>query len=292
MANFFLFFGSAKVVTFLIALGYFLYDPVRFGRLIQLVVFSIIVNKVLKGYFQVPLLPTVGPGWSFPSGHAQTATVVYLWLLLEWRFSLKNLPFNWPAYKDKWAIPFLAIIVGEAWALVAAGYHQPEDVMAGVGVGILLVILERICYVWQAKYKVASSSRVLTFSLIALGIFLSEVVFHPYLPADVREVFWIWFGINLGIFFACERLGYQPVWTFKGMIFTLMIGVMGSAALWILTQNFASQVRPFIEQWDVAMVLRMMVNSASYTSIGFILTGFFPWVIEKGCAVMRCKRKA
>lgn len=59
--------------------------------------------------------------YSFPSGHCMTLTV--LSVLLSWQYRA--------------AIPFLLFaLVLLCWARIAAAYHYPTDLLAGIGIGL------------------------------------------------------------------------------------------------------------------------------------------------------------
>ncbi len=68
--------------------------------------------------------------YSFPSGHCMTLTV--LSVLLSWQYRA--------------AIPFLlCAVVLLCWARMAAAYHYPSDLIAGIGIGLAVgVPLARI----------------------------------------------------------------------------------------------------------------------------------------------------
>jgi membrane-associated phospholipid phosphatase len=107
----------------------FLRRAVLIGTCLLLI--SIGINKVLKSLFAVPLLPTVPhDGFAFPSGHTQSLTVFWGWLLLNF-FS---------PYRLVYALMFLS---ANAWAMVLKGYHTPFDIMGGLVAGTALIFAAR-----------------------------------------------------------------------------------------------------------------------------------------------------
>ena len=90
------------------------------ARLVLLLMMSIVFNIVLKHYFQVPLPSHLqSDGYAFPSGHMQSATVVYGYLF---------------AYAHRGMVRCMAAImpIGVAYALVYKGFHSLEDVLFAV----------------------------------------------------------------------------------------------------------------------------------------------------------------
>lgn len=90
------------------------------ARLVLLLMTSILFNIILKHYFQVPLPPHLqSSSYAFPSGHMQSATVVYGYLF---------------AYAHRSIARCMAAMmpVGVAYALVYEGFHSVEDVLFAV----------------------------------------------------------------------------------------------------------------------------------------------------------------
>jgi len=121
---------------FLIALpiGYWLWDKHMFTRLAVLIIITGILNAFCKDLFQDPrpplqfaLDPRVGDSYGLPSGHAQVAVAMWLWLAYE--------------IKRWWAWPIaIAIAVGVCLSRLYLGVHDPEDVLAGVFLGLATIV--------------------------------------------------------------------------------------------------------------------------------------------------------
>jgi len=124
------FLGDATFFLLLLPLGYWLVRRDAFMHGTVLLVATALLNSGLKGIFQlprpeIPHLVAAG-GWSFPSGHAQTAAVIWPWLAVELR------------WRRAW--PLVAVLVaGIAFSRVYLGVHYPVDVVGGVAIGLLTV---------------------------------------------------------------------------------------------------------------------------------------------------------
>ena len=134
LTAFVLVFSHDTILIPLIVLGYIWLDRAIFYHATCLLLLSMLVNPALKVTFKVPLLPHLGGGYAFPSGHMQSATVFYGWI----------------AYKTPcWMVRtmILALLIGIGFGLVHLGFHRVEDIAAAVFVGIALIAL----YCWVKR---------------------------------------------------------------------------------------------------------------------------------------------
>jgi hypothetical protein len=113
-------------VAVLACLGYWLVARRGFGAIARLTLLTALLNTALKEAFRVPRPP--GPqlveesGWSFPSGHAQLAAALAVWLSLGARRPRAAL--GWGG---------LALLI--AASRVALGVHTLVDVAVGAALG-------------------------------------------------------------------------------------------------------------------------------------------------------------
>ena len=104
------------------------------------IVGGIEINPRLKDFFDRPRPFFEGqaltfPGTSFPSGHAMTATVLWIALLL---IALPHVP----RARRSWAIAAAVAIVGVvALTRIYLGAHYLTDVLGGVAFGLLWLAL-------------------------------------------------------------------------------------------------------------------------------------------------------
>ena len=140
LASGFLLFSDDIIIVPLIVLGLICLDRSVFYHAACLIFFSILLNVALKNSFQVPLSPLLGKkGYAFPSGHMQLVTVLYGWLALK--FNKKGL-----------YLGTLLLLAGIGASLIHFGYHTIYDVIAGLFVGlILLLVYEMALTKWPKK---------------------------------------------------------------------------------------------------------------------------------------------
>ncbi|MDQ5883757.1 MAG: hypothetical protein QG556_94 [Pseudomonadota bacterium] len=87
---------------------------------------SALLNAVLKAFFKAPLMPHLGPGYAFPSGHAQLGMVLWGWLCIH--------------HLLKKQTAFIIFIIA-GFSMFYQNYHTPIEIIAGYITGLLVLIL-------------------------------------------------------------------------------------------------------------------------------------------------------
>jgi undecaprenyl-diphosphatase len=156
-----------------------------------LLLFSITLNVALKGTFQIPLARELGiPGYAFPSGHMQIATIFYASLIFYGNARLlKNdpesllLPLN---------ITLVLLLSGIGWSLIHCGYHTVFDV-AGAAITALLLI---IGYRFLLNHCPNYSAWILL--CLATLVTLYSCTRYPELPQHAKLAFYGLIGLIAG----------------------------------------------------------------------------------------------
>lgn len=130
------FLGDPTFFLIVLPLGFWLGRRDLFFRLTLLLLVTAFLNAALKGLFQVPrpsAIPhlTEASGWSFPSGHAQIAAV--MWIYLAWELGRR---WFWPVA--------VALVAGVSASRVYLGVHRPVDILVGATVGVVTVLFVRV----------------------------------------------------------------------------------------------------------------------------------------------------
>ncbi len=187
--------GDVGFFMFFLAVGYWLWRPRTCARTILLLLGSAVVNVSLKELFAIPrpdVSPLIGAaGWSFPSGHAQTAATLWPWLALELgRHRRGGRSWRWPATA--------ALVAGVAASRVYLGVHTPVDVFAGAAVGVLIValawwILHRPFEGWQ-DLGTHRQAAVVAVSAAAWCAIVLPTSVDPAAPAACGTLVGFWIG--------------------------------------------------------------------------------------------------
>ena len=82
------FLGDEEFFLLFLPLAYWLWKKDAMGRVGVVLLFTFVLNAILKGIFQMPRPTEIehlvhAEDWSFPSGHAQGAMVLWGWLAHE-----------------------------------------------------------------------------------------------------------------------------------------------------------------------------------------------------------------
>ena len=140
LANILTEFGYPQFFIALLPLITWLWDKRMGTRVALLIIFTAVTNGFLKDLFENPRPPDMysmdprvdsGTSYGMPSGHAQVAAAMWLWLAFEIR--------RWWA----WAAA-LFIAVGVALSRLYVGVHDVEDITVGFALGVLSVPL----FIW------------------------------------------------------------------------------------------------------------------------------------------------
>jgi len=158
-------------------IGYWLWDKKMFTRLAILIGIVGISNSFLKDLFLDPRPPLafaldngVGESFGLPSGHAQVATAMWLWLAYE--------------IKRPWAWGAAAIIAaGVGFSRIYLGVHDVEDVLAGTLLGLASVVIYRGLISDQFKFWHDLNPEIQVLAIAALA-----PLFWMFWPRDVVPI--------------------------------------------------------------------------------------------------------
>jgi glycerophosphoryl diester phosphodiesterase len=254
-------------------LGYWLWDKNLFTRLAALIIITAILNSFLKDLFLDPrpdpalaLDKRVGDSYGLPSGHAQIVTAMWFWLAWELR--------RWWL----WALAAV-IVIGVGLSRIYLGVHDVEDVLAGVGLGVL--------------------------SLLAFGVFLSDrfsrwhdvkptwqfailIAVQPILyllwpgePGQITGIFAFMLGWWAGVLYDRHRLDFKrhPNWIIAlvGATFGLVVifGMFIYAGKMLVIAGLGERVAQYIQMLAIAL---------------FVTAGA-PWLFHAAQAQSRSKPK-
>lgn len=149
-------------VILIIVVGLVFIDRRTFLRALAVLLSGMVFNVFLKSLFKVPLKNFLHKDWyAFPSGHAQSSTTFYGYLIHRYRNPLLTL------------IGAL-LIMGICWALVHRNYHDWIDVIAAVGFAIIWIIV----FHWLDTSSLFKDNFMLLVILLTLISYFLGIAFH------------------------------------------------------------------------------------------------------------------
>jgi membrane-associated phospholipid phosphatase len=192
--------GGAPLGIVLLGLGLALGPRRIFGRLVAISLISQILNAHLKAFYMLPrpdeiyhLTDVIES--SFPSGHAQQATVLWLWLARE-----IGRPWAW--------LVGSFIVIGVATSRVYLGVHFGRDVVGGAITGALVLVYFR----WLTSQEGSPSRKQVVLQLTLLAV--TQLAWIGLLVDAPRGLFLptvIFFGFWLGLFLRQNVSSLNPL---------------------------------------------------------------------------------
>jgi membrane-associated phospholipid phosphatase len=292
LASFFLILserGGFEFYLAIITLSYWCIEKV-FGRsLAYILAFSFVINGIIKHLIRdfrpFWLDSTLGlseePSYGVPSGHAQGATVFYgflaLWLRRGW----------------VWLLAIVMILI-MAISRVYLGVHDIEDVVAGILIGVIILIGY---YFWQRYLADRFANRILgqrllivilvplvlaivyATALIIIGQPDHNVAWSDYIDEaekasfeDLAAEFGILLGLGVGFVLEVSRVRFMVRGPFWKRIIRYLVGLAGTIPLWFgLDMIFPKEPLP------LAIPLRLLQAFLLALWISY----YAPWVFVK-----------
>lgn len=264
----FTFLGDEEFFLLFLPLAYWLWRKDVMGRAGIILLFTFVFNAMIKGFFQVPRPDMIehlvhADDWSFPSGHSQSAMVLWGWL--AWEF--KNT-------KGYVLAGMLVALIG--FSRVYLGVHYPTDVLGGFAIGLVTII----GYAWLLKQRpsgwisLGPSRQSMVIFVLLMGLFmvqkeLSEVsikggaAFIGFLTGYLHERKYLSCSLKPGMSLLLSKL---------------VLGIVGILIIWMgLKQVFVSMGYTT----DMAMFIRYTLLGGWISFGAPYLFCRFGWNLEK-----------
>lgn len=213
------------LIVFL-SIGYWCMDKKFYRDLAIMVCISILSNMLLKDIFQVarPLgehLMYVNDHYSFPSGHAQEATIFWLLVGLHYRK-----PLVW------WLA--VAMIVGQCLSRIYLNVHFPSDVLGGVIVGAITVFIYAL-YKDSLFWRTMSRSKGLVVLLFAIVLGMYYFYMGDAIHTNNVLAGGALMGIVLGYLLEEKFCHFEPPKNYFHRMIIITLGLLSLGVLkWVL----------------------------------------------------------
>ncbi len=170
VANAFTWLGYTTFFLIALPLTYWLWDRTKAMRLVVIIAITAVLNGWLKDLWQDPrpdikyaLDPRVGESFGRPSGHAQVAFAMWMWIAYE--------------IKRSWAwAAAIVIVAGVCMSRLYLGVHDIDDVLTGVALGVIGLVL----FVWMQSSAFASIRSLPTVAHIAIIAIIGVILFMTW----------------------------------------------------------------------------------------------------------------
>lgn len=233
----------------------------RLGLRLGLVfLFSVYVNSIVKDVVAHPrpfeLDPSVrigeADGYGLPSGHAQAAAVIWCGLAVH--------------YRRRWLWVAAILLAGAiGFSRVYLGVHFPTDVIAGWGIGIVLLVIW-----WSAYSRAAARLRAWpALGRIALAVAVPSVLAVLFPDRSAVSAMGTAAGVGVGYVVSARHLDvgvHGPLWQRAARF------VAGAAVLGVLYVGLSMLLRP--EGETAALVVRFL----RYGALGLWVSLGAPWM--------------
>jgi len=229
-------------------------------RVAVLVLLSVYLNEALKALFRSPRPdPEVvrwvvsASGWGFPSGHAQTTTVLCGFLALWFR------PRRWTA--ALWAVPPLVSL-----SRLYLGVHYPQDVVGGMLIGLAVLALSR----WAtAGPRLRAWGRLRGWQQAGMLALAAAGGAAPGISSHAVAAMGALLGIGCGALWERHAVRYAPQASVGRQALKLLVGLALMALPYGLGKLLLPGAPPF-------QFLR-------YAILGGLATGVVPWLFLRWC---------
>jgi len=227
----FTFLGDEEFFLLFLPVAYWLWRKEVMGRTGMVLLFTFVLNAVIKGIFQVPRPETIehlvhAEDWSFPSGHSQGAMVLWGWLAYE--------------LKDRRAFIIAGILIaGVGFSRIYLGVHYPTDVLGGFIIGFITLMV----YVWMLKLKPAGwqylgpTRQSLIIFILLMGLFMLV----PELSEVAIKGGAAFIGFLIGYLHEKKYLSCSSKPGMSLVLSKLVLGMVGIIVIWMgLKQVFVT----------------------------------------------------
>jgi hypothetical protein len=235
----------------ILAILYWCVDKVKSIRLAFIVLFSSVINGVIKTIVQMPrpfekgvIIPIrveTATSSSFPSGHTQSATSF-------WGGSSFIL-------KSRLSLVMAAFMVGlTAFSRLYLGVHWPMDVIGGILFGLLSIFM--------ANHIVGENALVKRNHIIAISIVALLGMAMPIEKDLAKAIASLW-GMLCGLYVEQKHIQFEPIQKLKVQIVKVIIGMTTIIIIYIGLKNLFPKDKLF-DMIRYAILLLWITAGAPY----------------------------
>ena len=265
------FLGEEEFYLVLLPLIYWCFDKRTGMSLAYVFLLSAYLNSFLKDVFAIPrpddphirfLRRETSP--SFPSGHAQGATVVWGYLATQWH----NVAF--------WAVAIVLVFLCSL-SRMYVGVHFPQDLVGGITIGVL--------YLWAFNWLAANWGRKFAeIPLVAkasLSLLLPTALLIAHPSEDAATTMGALAGMGLGFLLEGKLVGFSADGLWWRRVLRFLVGLILIGVFYVgLKAVFPTEVVPFPSA-SLRAGLALALRAIRYGVVGMVGTFVAPWIFVK-----------
>ncbi len=256
LMRFFTLLGYEKFILFFLPLGYWAWSKSVFMRLFVLVAITAVLNAYLKDLWQDPrpdlalrMDDAVGDSFGMPSGHAQIAVVLWLWLAYEVRR-----PWFW--------LLSGVVVTGIIFSRLYLGAHDLEDVLVGALLGGVTLLLFAQAKDWSWWRQASALWHLALITLLALLCYFTwQGVAPSYVPLLA--------GLLVGVLFGYRQVGFATATLWWQRALAAALGALAFIGLQALLKWLGPQLALQPLLWQGLRGLAM----------GLFVAALMPWLL-------------
>ena len=211
--------GYSGFLFIFIPIGYWMISKRIFAQVCLLLLLSALLNAYLKDLFQDPrpdpmyhLDPHIGKSFGFPSGHAQMAVAVWLWIA-------------WQARKNWIWVLCSVVVAGICFSRLYLGVHDLEDVLGGVGIGLLTIFIFKVVSSGRLDWRYRQSPIFSVILIISIELFFF-LTWPGTIPQELMGAGILLVGFWIGVLIERYGIHFERHHDWWRVILTGVVGML------------------------------------------------------------------
>ena len=216
LSHFFLKFGHITFILPIVIICIIFHKRDIYAKATCFLLWVMIFNTLLKYLFKVPLLPHLGPGYAFPSGHMHAASAFYGYILYKTDNKFVK-------------IGLATLLCWLGFSLIYCHFHDLTDVLGAIGFTIVELLIYHILSVNFGDKVVGVTSIITAVAIMFALNIIHKVEFHVWLA------FYALVGMETTLLITQDR----KLGSISRKLFALILSIIMIAGIYYLFKALA-----------------------------------------------------